>query len=62
MVNLSKTCGMSERADITAITHTQMLMREGSCKLLTPILVLLVICFCGLVTQAHCYNLKKKGE
>ncbi len=44
---------MSERADITAITHTQTLMREGSCKLLTPILVLAVICLFAVQAQGQ---------
>ncbi len=51
MADSKKTCGMSERTDITAITHTQMLMREGNFKLLTPILLLLAICCCALPAQ-----------
>jgi hypothetical protein len=52
MTDSRKTCGMSERTDITAITGTGMLMREGSFKILSPILVLIVICFCALPIQA----------
>ncbi|MHC4640697.1 MAG: GLUG motif-containing protein [Planctomycetota bacterium] len=52
MVNSRETCGMSKRADVRGATETQMYMRGYSLKIWGVILLLPVVCFFSLTSEA----------